>query len=495
MAHSGLQKNRERFYCSICLDLLHNPVTTPCKHNYCMGCIKKFWDEEDQRRIYSCPQCDHTFRPRPSLVVNTMLAGLVEDLELAGDQEAICSRHNEVMTMFCQADQRCVCVLCVKCEHQDHSVVPAALARADKQKELETKQQKIHQQISNKERDLQVLQIEMDKTFQAADKAGKDCDRIFSEMVSLIQKRHHEVKLGISTNLEKEIIRVQRLQDKLQQEMVELKCKEAELGKLFVYQTDSQFLEDYPSVAEISTTQELPWIKTKPRCYFENVPGTLSKTKDMVMQILYENLSEDVQVTPSQTESLNRDDLLPHACHVTLDPNSVNAQLALSESDRRATLMREEATYPSHPDRFVRWRQVLSKESLNCGNGKCYFEVEWRKKRVTVAVAYRDIARAGPMTEVAFGFNDKSWALECNTSSSYKFIHKAVKTPVSGPWTSRLGVYLDTTEGVLAFYSVSDTVALLHEVRTTFTRPLYAGLWFGGYQGAYAEFCELEKVS
>ncbi|KAJ0012188.1 hypothetical protein NQD34_013163 [Periophthalmus magnuspinnatus] len=493
MAHSGLQKNRERFYCSICLELLNNPVTTPCKHNYCMSCIKKFWDEEDQRRVYSCPQCCQTFRPRPTLAVNTMLADLVEDLEIAaGDQEVICAKHNEAMEMFCQIDQCCICVICAKFEHRNHTMVPAAVARTERQKELETKQQKIHQQMSNKERDLQVLQIELDKTFNSADKATKDCDHIFDELQSLIQKRHSEVRQEIRSNLEKEVVRVQKLQDKLEQEITELKWKEAEVGKLFVYQNDSQFLEDFPSVAGINATHELPRIKTQPRSCFENVAVNISKTKDKIKQILYENVAKEMPVSHSNTEPSSRGELLQYKCHITLDPNTMNAQLALSEDDRRATLLREETTYPNHPERFLRWRQILSKASLSDG-GRCYFEVEWRKKRVTVAVAYRDIARAGPMTDVAFGFNEKSWALECNTSSSYKFIHKAVKTPISGPWTSRIGVYLDHREGVLAFYSVSDTVTLLHRVQTVFTRPLYAGLWFGGYQGAYAEFCELHK--
>ncbi|XP_072297882.1 tripartite motif-containing protein 16-like [Eucyclogobius newberryi] len=489
MAHSGLQKNRERFYCSICLELLINPVTTPCQHNYCMSCIKKFWDEEDQRRIYSCPQCCQTFRPRPPLAINTMLAEVVQDLEKAGkDQEVICSRHNEVMEMFCRDDQRCICIICAKCEHGSHSVVPAAVARTEMQKELETKQLRIHQQISNKDRDLQVLEIELEKTFQSADKAAKDCDHVFVELLNLIKKRHGEVQQEIRSNLETEVVRVQRVQDKLEEEMLGLKRKEAEMGKLFVYRSDSQFLEDFPSVAEINATNELPRIKTQPRTCFETVAATVSKTKDKIREILYENGAKEMQ--PLKTEPSSRAQLTQFACHVTLDPATMNAQLALSEDDRRATLMREETTYPNHPDRFRRWRQVLSKECLRDG-GRSYFEVEWRKKRVTVAVAYKDVARVGPMTDVAFGFNDKSWALECNTSSSYKFIHKAVKTAISGPWTSRIGVYLDHGEGVLAFYSVSDTVTLLHKVQTVFTRPLYAGLWFGGYQGAYAEFCEL----
>uniref|UniRef100_A0A3B3V279 RING-type domain-containing protein n=1 Tax=Poecilia latipinna TaxID=48699 RepID=A0A3B3V279_9TELE len=81
MAQKGVQMDRERFSCSICLDLLKDPVTTACGHSYCMNCIKYFWDGEDQKGTYSCPQRRETFRQRPVLKKHTLLAELMEDLK------------------------------------------------------------------------------------------------------------------------------------------------------------------------------------------------------------------------------------------------------------------------------------------------------------------------------------------------------------------------------------------------------------------------------
>ncbi|XP_061571343.1 E3 ubiquitin/ISG15 ligase TRIM25 [Cololabis saira] len=70
----------EQFNCPVCLDLPNDPVTIPCGHSYCMGCIKDYWSKDDPNGVFSCPQCRQTFCPKPSLSRNTMLAEAVEQL-------------------------------------------------------------------------------------------------------------------------------------------------------------------------------------------------------------------------------------------------------------------------------------------------------------------------------------------------------------------------------------------------------------------------------
>jgi len=138
--------------------------------------------------------------------------------------------------------------------------------------------------------------------------------------------------------------------------------------------------------------------------------------------------------------------------------------------------------YPDHPDRFDGHPQVLCRESV-CG--RCYWEVEWSGEvdywevewsgEVDISVSYQSISRKGRGDECMFGCNDQSWILFCSESScSFWHKNKKTKLPVVSS-SSRIGVYVDHRAGTLSFYSVSDTMTLIHRVHTTFTQPLYPG--------------------
>ncbi|XP_035847438.1 tripartite motif-containing protein 16-like [Sander lucioperca] len=547
MEQKGVQLDRETFSCSICLDLLKDPVTTPCGHSYCMNCIKSFWDEGDEKETHSCPQCRQSFTPRPVLLKNTMLAVLVEELKKTGLQAApadhcyagaedvacdvctgrklkahksclqclasfcekhlqphyesaplkkhklvepskklqenVCSRHNEVMKMFCRTDQQLICCLCSVEEHKGHDTVSAAAERAERQRELEGSRQNIQQRIQDREKDVKLLQQQAEAIDLSADKAVEDSEKIFTELIRLLEKRSSDVKQQVRSQQKREVSRVKELQEKLEQEITELKRKDAELKKLSHTEDHNQFLHNYPSLSPLS--QSTSSIHICPLSCFEDVTAAVSEIRDKLQDVLREKW----------TNPKTRAGFLKYSREITLDPNTAHTQLLLSEGNRKATFMCQKQSYSSHPDRFTKWVQVLSRESLT---GRCYWEVE-RRGGVYVAVAYKNISRTGSWfggggsNECRFGHNNKSWAVYCFTNSS-TFWSNNVQTPVSGPESSRVGVYLDHSAGILSFYSVSETMTLLHRVQTTFTQPLYAGLQVYHCPGDSAELCKLKQT-
>ncbi|XP_056624355.1 LOW QUALITY PROTEIN: NACHT, LRR and PYD domains-containing protein 3-like [Triplophysa dalaica] len=160
-------------------------------------------------------------------------------------------------------------------------------------------------------------------------------------------------------------------------------------------------------------------------------------------------------------------------CDLTLDPNTANTKLILSEENTKITCVRERQSYPDHPDRFDR-PQVLCRESLT---GRCYWETDWSGS-CSISVSYESINRKGRSHDSLFGYNVKSWSLECS-DNRITALHNKNKTDirVSSGVCKRVGVYVDCSAGTLSFYSVSDTHTLthLHTFNTTFTEPLYAG--------------------
>uniref|UniRef100_G3N538 Si:ch211-256e16.11 n=1 Tax=Gasterosteus aculeatus TaxID=69293 RepID=G3N538_GASAC len=165
------------------------------------------------------------------------------------------------------------------------------------------------------------------------------------------------------------------------------------------------------------------------------------------------------------------------SCELTIDTNTVNKHLKLSDNNRKVTRVKEDQSYPDHPDRFDFWDQLLCRTGLT---GRCYWEVEWRGD-VDVSVSYRGIRRKGD-SDSLFGGNDQSWSLMCS-DEGYSVRHNKTQTRISSSSSSgRVAVYVDCPAGSLSFYRVSsDTLIHLHTFSTTFTEPLYPGfgLWYG----------------
>ncbi|KPP57575.1 hypothetical protein Z043_124683, partial [Scleropages formosus] len=101
------------------------------------------------------------------------------------------------------------------------------------------------------------------------------------------------------------------------------------------------------------------------------------------------------------------------ACQLTLDTNTVNKHLHLSERNTVVTCEGLQS-YPDHPERFDIYYQVLCTEGLS---GRWYWELQWSGSGVYIAVSYKGISRKGRGNDCGLGLNIKSWSLFCSPSS------------------------------------------------------------------------------
>ncbi|XP_023250526.1 NLR family CARD domain-containing protein 3-like [Seriola lalandi dorsalis] len=187
-----------------------------------------------------------------------------------------------------------------------------------------------------------------------------------------------------------------------------------------------------------------------------------------------------------------RPGLRKYSCELTLDTNTVNRNLKLSDNNRKVTHVREDQSYPDHPDRFE-LPQLLCTTGLT---GRCYWEAEWRGD-VYISVSYRGIRRRGNSEDCWFGKNNQSWSLFCS-DGFYSVWHNNIRTSIlssssSASSSNRVAVYVDCPAGTLSFYRVlSDSLIHLHTFNTTFTEPLYPGFGLAVWSfGSSASLCSV----
>uniref|UniRef100_A0A669CNR1 B30.2/SPRY domain-containing protein n=1 Tax=Oreochromis niloticus TaxID=8128 RepID=A0A669CNR1_ORENI len=183
---------------------------------------------------------------------------------------------------------------------------------------------------------------------------------------------------------------------------------------------------------------------------------------------------DTLRVKPAGVRWL-RPGLRKYSCQLTIDTNTVNTKLQLSDNNRKVTRLEEVQSYPDHPDRFDGCKQLLCRDGLT---GRCYWEVEWRGD-VYISVSYRSIRRKGGTYHCVFGYNDQSWSLICSDDGPQSVWHNNRSTSISSSSSAvsnRVAVYVDCPAGTLSFYRVSsDTLIHLHTFNTTFTETLYPG--------------------
>ncbi|KAI7792831.1 putative tripartite motif-containing protein 16-like, partial [Triplophysa rosa] len=541
---------QDKFSCSVCLDLLKDPVTIPCGHSYCMSCITNYWNQDDQRRNYSCPQCRQTFTSRPALNKNVMFAEMVEELKTrlqtavsdqcyAGPEdvkcdvcterkykavkscleclnsycknhlqqhenlfkdrrhhlmdpttklnEMICSKHRKHLEIYCRTDQECICYLCTMDEHKNHDTVTAVAERTEKQRVLGETQRNFKQRIQEREKKLQELRDAVNSYKRSAQTAVEDSERIFTELIRSIERSRSEVTQLIRDQEKTAVSPAEGVLKRLEQEIDDLRRRDTELEQLLHTDNHIHFLKRFQCLSAPPESTVSHDITVSSLISFDDVRKSVCQLKEKLEDFCreeIENISDQVSyITIVPDELKTREEFLQYFRQFTLDFNTVNKYFRLRDGNTSAANIDTVLPYPDHPDRFDVRQQVLCRESV-CE--RCYWEVEWNGD-VGISVSYKSISRKGRSRESVFGFNDQSWKLYC-TEFKCSFCHNNERTDLPVVSSScRIGVYVDHRAGILSFYSVSDTMTLIHRVQTTFTHPLYPGFYVS--KGSTVKVC------
>uniref|UniRef100_A0A3Q1BTW3 E3 ubiquitin/ISG15 ligase TRIM25-like n=1 Tax=Amphiprion ocellaris TaxID=80972 RepID=A0A3Q1BTW3_AMPOC len=489
----------DSLFCSICLDVLKSPVSLHCGHSYCKDCVNGYWDQEDHSGVYSCPQCRHTFTPRPLLSKNTVLADLMVKMSVVGQktlsakdevapgdvecdfctvrklkavksclvclasycathlqphytsaafkrhklvdvsasmQEKICSKHDKLLEVYCRTDDQCICLLCVMDDHKGHDTVSAAAERKEKQ--------------------------------CSRDAALDENEKVYNEIVLMADKRRCAMKELIGDQEKAVASLTEVLVDRLEQEIRELKKTEDELKQLSVTEDHIHFLQRCQKIFGCKEPDMSSDYDIQLNTPFDFVAKAVSDLRDKMesMAKAFAEISETIQV---ESDPKTRQEFSLYSCCLTLDPNTAFENLLLSEGNSKVSWTKKAQKQPNHAERYIKYNQVLCAEGLS---GVCYWEVEWKGPRVEVAVCYK----VEELDESGFGYSDKSWCISLSKSLC-TFWSNGIMTKTSVPRSPTAGVYLNHKAGILSFHSVSDSgeMELLHRVKTTFSQPLYPG--------------------
>ncbi|XP_050964903.1 LOW QUALITY PROTEIN: tripartite motif-containing protein 16 [Labeo rohita] len=544
------------YTCPLCTDIQRDPVTIPCGDTFCLECIKIYWDHSDHLGVYSCPQCQTTFAPRPILRRNVPHVGNPEPRpppreltpfpyfkrdalcdfctgrrnkavksclmclayycethikphyesatfkrhklvdETGHLDRKICPQHEKGLELFCRSDQMCICVLCTVREHRSHNIVSADDERTEKQKVLIATQTEVQHIIQDRMKELQELKHNVDVLKGNALRAQTESDKIFIEMSQAVERWHAEISQLIQANLQASMAQAQGYVERLEQEIMELQKRDAELRQILETEDNIHFLQNFPTLS-VAPEPMVPKVLINPEFSFSEITKTVSDMKEHLDDICKKelgNISKRVSDTsvyiliprsggrmtaPIKTdlpEPKTRADFIRYFCKLTFDLNTAYKELVLSEGNRRVIRKRTTQFYPDHPERFDGFCQLLCKEPLS--GIRHYWEVEWSGE-FSIGVAYKSISRKGKNSNSLLGYNDKSWSLLCSDSGYSAWHNKMDKDLPGAARASRIGVYLNYAGGSVSFYSVSETMELIHRFPAKFSEPLFAGFGVG----------------
>ncbi|XP_078138216.1 E3 ubiquitin-protein ligase TRIM21-like [Centroberyx gerrardi] len=520
MSAASCLLSEEQFLCSICLDVFTDPVSTPCGHNFCKNCITQHWDVNAQCQ---CPMCKKIFDRRPELQVNTFISEMAAQFRKSAQMKAsscpdqrcakpgevpcdvctgtklkalksclvclasycethlephhiiksmkthklidpvenlegrMCKEHDGPLQLFCKTDQMCVCLLCTVLHHKSHDIVPLKEEYKGKKAELGKTEAEIQQKIQERQLKIQEIKHSVELSKEDADREIADSVRVFTALMQSVERGQAELIETIQEKQKTTEKQAEGFIKELEQEISELMKRTAEVEQLSRTEDHLHLLQSFPSLNTPPHTKD--W--TEVSVHRSSYEGTVRRAVAQLEETLRKEMEKLLDAELKRVQQ--------YAVDVTLDPDTAQAKLILSDDGKQVNHGDVKKNLPENPERFSSCTCVLGKQSFS--SGRFYYEVQVKGKTDwDLGVVRGSINRKGQITlSPKKGF----WTICLRNGNEYKAPADPDVLLSLKSKPQKVGVFVDYEEGLVSFYDV-DAAALIYSFTgCTFTEKLY----------------------
>ncbi|XP_060900883.1 E3 ubiquitin-protein ligase TRIM39-like [Labrus mixtus] len=514
MSAASCLLSEAHFLCSICLDVFNRPVTIPCGHNFCKSCITEDWKIN---RKCKCPVCKKIFDLIPELHVNTFISELAiqfkqEAVKKASEiaqpgevpcdvctgvrlralkscpvclasyceihlerhqtvsgltrhkliepldnlEDKICTKHDELMELYCKADQMCVCRFCAETDHESHDVVPLAEESKGRKTELRETQAEFQQMVQERELKIRELRQSASLSREAADREIADGVQVFTALTRFVETGLSELTEQIRQKQKTTAKQAEDYIKELNQETSEVRKRNAEVEQLSRSDDHHRLLQTFSSLKASLPSKNWTGISLRqPSC-----EGTIARA----VAELKETLSKGVEkLLDGELQRVQR-----YAVDVTLDPDTAHPKLLLSDDGKQVNHSDEVRNLPDNPERFSFCVIVLGKQSFS--TERFYYEVEVRgKTKWDLGVVSVSANRKGQITSCPeAGY----WTLQLRNGNEYVALTDPDILLSVRAQPQKVGVFVDYDEGLVSFYNVDAKDMIYSFTGCSFTEDL-----------------------
>ncbi|CAL8335290.1 unnamed protein product [Gadus morhua 'NCC'] len=244
---------------------------------------------------------------------------LVEPMDRLEDR--MCKKHDRLLELFCQTEQVCVCQYCTEADHKSHPVVPL-------KEEYEVKTAllgKIEAEVQ------QIIQERKLKIKDIVELSNKDADgviahggQVFTALMRRVEKCRDDFNQTVKERLKTTEKQAEDLIKELEQEIEDLTNRSSEVKPLSHTEDHLHFLQAFRSLKDPPPTRDWTTVEVRPPSYV----GTLRRYLDQLEETL------NMEMKKLRDAELKR--VQQYEVDVTLDPDTANPQLILSEDGKQS---------------------------------------------------------------------------------------------------------------------------------------------------------------